>query len=101
MFSYNQSPLRWALLLVLLTPSLSVTDLQSVFALAPAVLLSVVLLWVMPTKVIVVAPEHIEEAIDEMEAFSIVGPLQVSVYKKSAEQFAEYLLEDMDDEECQ
>lgn len=90
-YSYNESPFRWIVLPLLWLPMLLVNDAYGTMLVAPAVLLGTTLLWIVPTKVIIVAPQHIDDAIAEIPSFFTGDEFQMALYHKSVEEYAKHL----------
>jgi hypothetical protein len=89
LFTYNQAPFRWLLLPVLWLPSLIVSDLYTAMMTWPCVALATVLLWMVPTKIVVVAPEDVDDAFDEIPDLVVGTGVSIAVYRKSAKAFME------------
>jgi hypothetical protein len=85
-WTYNESPFRYVALLILVLPCFAVYDMNTLFLIAPATMLSMAILWHIPYRVIVVAPEHIDEALGELEPLQ--EDVRLIVYHKSADAYA-------------
>ena len=70
-------------------PSLAVTDFQSCLLIAPSCFLGLFLAWYRNHRVIIISPEHLVDAIEELE--SLNDELYIQVYRKSAEDYAKYV----------
>ena len=89
MFLENKSYLKWIALAIFFLPAFAVFDLASLLLCAPACLLGIMLIWHAPIQMLVVAPEHIEDALEEYIEHEEIARL--TVYYKSMEAYAEVI----------
>lgn len=73
-------------------PSIAVTDIQSGLLIAPACFLGLFLGWYKNHRVIIISPEHLVEAIEELDALN--DELYIQVYRKSAKDYAKHVDKD-------
>ena len=89
MLTYSDSPLRFPLAVVIMLPTALASSTYDCLIMIPSILIALVLLWYVPNRVIVIAPEHLDEALDELEP--VLENVELIVYHKTGKKYAEYI----------
>lgn len=93
MLTYSDSPLRYPLALAIMLPMAFASSTYDCLLMTPTIVIGLTLLWYVPNRVVIIAPEHLDEALEEMEP--VLEKVELIVYHKTGKKY-EALLNDDD-----